>query len=193
MRGLLFLSLVKIGCSGFAGLGWSGSIYVRDPQTKKFGPPSFVSAGGFQPLLAYVGVNVVDCMLLFKSRDYALEFAERSVICNLSAEATFVLWGKKRVRIPGAICHTDAAGLAVGFLAGELLFCGSKDELHENMYNEKSIVRILAGKVQIPSELKMDIDKLNEFMERRYNPWESSAERPNNGNTSAPVSKFDQL
>jgi len=167
-EGVAFLSLLKIGCSGIAGLGWSGTVYVRDPKTKKFGPPSFVSAGGFQPVLIYAGVNVVDGMLLFKSRDSALAFAERSVICNLSFEATFVVWGKKRIRIPGAVCCTDAAGLAVGCLAGELLFCGSKDELHESMYNETSMVKILGGKVQTPSELKPDIDKLNEFMERPY-------------------------
>lgn len=124
----VFLSLVKVGGGGFTGLGWSGTIYVRDPQTKKFGPPSFVSA----------------------------------------------------------------AGLAVGFMAGELYFCGSKDELHEKMYNEKSVVKILSGKVKIPDELKADIEKLNEFMERHCNPWESSGERPINVAAFLSPSKLEE-
>jgi lipid-binding SYLF domain-containing protein len=166
-EGAALLSLGKAGAVGFGAMGWSASVYVKDPVKKEFGPPSFVNAGGVSAGLAYAGLNVVDWLLLFKHRDDAVNFAKRTAHANFSNEASFLVWGRKQMTVPCANSFSDGAGLALGAIELELLFGGPRESLHENMYQTGATVdKILQGEVVIPEELKAGLVKLNLLMKR---------------------------
>ena len=166
-EGAALLSLGKAGAVGFGVMGWSASVYVKDPVKKEFGPPSFVNAGGISAGLAYGGLNAVDCLLLFRNRQDAINFAKRSANFNFSNEASFLAWGRKQMTVPGGNSFSDGAGLALGAIELELLFGGPRDSLHENMYGKGATVdKILLGDVTIPDDLKVGMEKLNLLMKR---------------------------
>lgn len=166
-EGVALLSLCKVGAVGFGVMGWSASVYVKDPVKKEFGPPSFVNAGGGSVGLAYGILDVVDCLLLFRNRDDAIKFAKRTVNFNFSNEASFLVWGRKQMTVPGANSYSDGAGLCLGAIELELLFGGPSNSLHENMYQKDATVdKILVGDVVIPEELKAGLEKLNVLMKR---------------------------
>lgn len=168
-EGIALISLGKwaLWYIGPAGMGWSASIYVKDPVTNEFGPPSFVSAGGISAGLAMIGVNAVDCLILFKNRDDAVNFAKRNVNFNLTSEASWLFWGYKIMTIPGGESYSDALGAAIGLIELELLFGGPRDTLHENMYGKDATVdKILLGDVIIPDDLNATLERLNLLMKR---------------------------
>lgn len=165
-EGVALLRLGKVGAVGFGAIGTTASVYVRNLETKDFGPPSFVSYGGISAGLAYGGLNIVDCVLLFRNREDAIKFAKRSVAANFSNEASFLMWGRKQMTIPGARSFSDGAGLALGAIELELVVGGSRDSLHKNMYQVDSVDKILLGDVAVPEELKEALDKLNVLMKR---------------------------
>lgn len=90
-QGVAVVSMGKLGAVGFGAMGWSSSVYVRDPASNAFGPPSFVNAGGASAGIAYGGLNVVNCLLLFRNREDAIRFAERSATANFSNEASLLV------------------------------------------------------------------------------------------------------
>jgi lipid-binding SYLF domain-containing protein len=164
-EGVALLSLAKGGVSGFGITGWSASVFVKDPVKNIFGPPSFVSVSGLSVGVGYAGLNIVDCLLLFKNRDDAVKFASRETHFNFSNEASLLIWGRKQMTVPGALSASDGAGLCVGFVELELLFGGPRGSLHKNMYQEEATVeKILLGDVAIPEEIKGGLEKLNLLM-----------------------------
>jgi hypothetical protein len=163
-EGIAMLSIYKAGIFGFAAQGWSASVYLKDPITKEFGPPSFVSDSGVSGII-YAGLNAVDCLLLFKKRKNAIKFAKRPVVGNFSNEASLLAWGRKQMTVSGANSYSNGAGLAVGLIQLELLAGGSRNTLHENLYGEGSTVdKILVGAVVIPEEIKAELKNLNRRM-----------------------------
>lgn len=166
-EGAALLSLGKAGAVGFGVMGWSASVYVKDPVKQEFGPPSFVNAGGFSVGLAYGGLNAVDCLILFRNREDAINFAKRRANLNFTNEASFLAWGRKQMTVPGGKSFSDGAGLALGAIELELLFGGPRKSLHGNMYEKGATVdKILLGDVVIPEELKAGLEKLNLLMKR---------------------------
>lgn len=166
-EGVALVSLAKAGAVGFGALGWSASVYLKDPVSNKYGPPAFVNAAGVSAGLFYAGLNVVDFILLFENREDAIAFAKRPAHLNFSNEASFLIWGRKQLIIPGAQEFSDGAGLSLGAIELELLFGGPRNELHNNMYGAGATVnKILAGDVEIPDELKSGLDRLNILMQR---------------------------
>ncbi|MCI5208808.1 MAG: hypothetical protein D3910_08450 [Candidatus Electrothrix sp. ATG2] len=172
-EGVAFLSLGKYPLFFvlFAAMGWSGSVYVKDPVTKEFGPPSFVSAAGLSAGLALLQINAVDCSILFKNRDDAINFAKRNVNVNVSSEAIYLLWGRKLMTIPGGKSFSDGIGFGFALIELELLFGGSRSILHKNMYGEGVTVdKILVGDVPMPDYLTVGLERLNLLMKRRRTP-----------------------
>ncbi|MDD5706983.1 MAG: hypothetical protein PHR35_13755 [Kiritimatiellae bacterium] len=166
-EGAALLWLGKAGAVGFGALGWSASVYVKDPVKKEFGPPSFINAGGVSVGLAYGGLNSVDCLILFRNRQDAINFAKRSAHFNFSNEATFLAWGRKQMTVPGGKSFSNGAGLALGAIELELLFGGPRNSLHENIYGKGATVeKILLGDVTIPEDLKSGLEQLNLLMKR---------------------------
>jgi lipid-binding SYLF domain-containing protein len=166
-EGVALLSLGKAGAIGFGIIGWSASVFVKDPAKNEFGPPSFVDAGGFSIGLAYGVVTSADCLLLFNHREDAVNFAKKSANINFTNEANFLIWGRKQMTISGANSYSDGAGLSLGAVELEFLFGGPRDSMHENMYETGATVdKILAGDVAIPEELKPGLERLNRLMTR---------------------------
>jgi lipid-binding SYLF domain-containing protein len=184
-EGVALLTLVKGGVGGLGITDWTASVFVKDPVKNIFGPPSFVDATGFSIGLGYAGLNIADCLLLFRKRDAAVKFASREKYFNYSHEASFLILGRKQMTVPGACSFSDGAGLCVGFVELEMLFGGPMKELHQNMYNEGATVeKILYGNVSIPDELKSGLEKLNLLMKNGHHnvsapaPKAISAETP---------------
>lgn len=160
-EGVALVSLAKVGVFGFAIFGESVSVYVKNPKTKSFGPPVFRDGGGLQPGLLYAGLNVADCLLLFKNAQTAIRFAEDPFLFNFSNEISFGAWGRKSMT-RGPDYYSDGAGLSLGAIEIELGLTSARDGLHGNLYGgEKSVRRILLGDVKVPPELRSSIDKLN--------------------------------
>jgi lipid-binding SYLF domain-containing protein len=166
--GVALLTLAKVGAIGLGLESASASVYVRNPETKKFGPPAFVGYGGPSIGLLYAGLNLVDCVVLFKSREAAERFAKSGFVLNFSNEASLLIWGRKQMTISGArIKASDGAGLSLGAIELEFLFGGSRNRLHRNMYQADATVdKILVGDVTVPPELAKALEKLNIAMER---------------------------
>lgn len=172
-EGVALLSLGKAGMAGLGLTGWSASIFVKDPATKEFGPPSFLNAAGVSVGLGFLGINSVDCLLLFRSREDAKAFAKKSFNFNFSNEASFLFLGRKQMTISDAKSFSDGAGLSVGFIELEVLIGWRPDSLHEEMYQQGATVdKILLGKVTMPNELNAILAKLNLLMKRGAGPKE---------------------
>ncbi|RWX52010.1 hypothetical protein VU01_10519 [Candidatus Electrothrix marina] len=168
-EGVALISLGKypLGYFVVTAMGWSASVYVKDPVKKEFGPPSFVSAGGLSAGLAAFQVNAFDCLILFKNRDDAIKFAKRSVNLNVSSEGVWLAWGYKVMMIPGSDSFSDGIGVGIALVELELLFGGSRDTLHENMYGKGVTVdKIFLNDVTIPDDLKAGLERLNLLMQR---------------------------
>lgn len=178
-EGVALLTLVKGGVGGLGITDWTASVFVKDPVKNVFGPPSFVDATGFSIGLGYAGVNIADCLLLFRKRDAAVKFASREKHFNYSHEASFLILGRKQMTVPGACSFSDGAGLCVGFVELEMLFGGPMKELHQNMYKEGATVeKILLGNVSMPDELKSGLEKLNLLMKNGHHDVTAPAPKP---------------
>jgi hypothetical protein len=178
-EGVALLTLVKGGVGGLGITDWTASVFVIDPVKKSFGPPSFVSASGFSIGFGYAGLNIADCLLLFRNREAAIRFASREKHFNYSHEASLLILGRKQMTVPGACSFSDGAGLCVGFVELEMLFGGPMKELHQNMYNEGATVeKILYGNVSIPDELKSALEKLNLLMKNGHHNVSAPAPKP---------------
>ena len=163
--GVALLSISKVGAVGVGLMGASASVYMRNPDTNEFGPPSFVTFGGVSIGLAYAGINLVDCLLLFRNQEDVTHFAKKGGLFNFSNEASFGNFGRKQMTIPKANRYTDGAGLAIGAVELEFLVGGPRDSLHHNMYQvDATVDKILLGDVQVPEELKIALEKLNVIM-----------------------------
>jgi len=164
-EGVALVSLGKLGAFGLGVMGKGASVYLKQQDTSRFGPPAFVSYGGVSAGLAYVGVNFADCLILFEKREDAERFAKRSIDFNFSNEASLLIWGRKQMTVPGGMSASDGAGLSVGAIELELLFGGKRKRLHRNLYQADATVdRVLVGDVTIPEELRIALDRLNALM-----------------------------
>jgi lipid-binding SYLF domain-containing protein len=178
-EGVALLSLAKGGVSGCGITGWTASVFVKDPVKNIFGPPSFVDASGFSIGVGYAGLNIADCLLLFRKRDAAVKFASREKYFNYSHEASLLIWGRKQMTVPGAYSFSDGAGLCVGFVELEMLFGGPMESLHQNMYKDGATVeKILSGNVSIPDELKSGLEKLNLLMKNGHQDVSAPVTKP---------------
>ena len=163
--GVGLISLGKAGALGIGGVGWKGTVFVRDQDTGQFGPPSFIGSGGFSIGLAYAGITAVDCLLLFLNREDAIEFAKRKININFTNEATFGIWGRKQMTTSKARFFSDGAGLSVGAIELEFLFGGPLNKLHKNLYHDSvTVEQILNGEVAVPREIVDVLKKLNLLM-----------------------------
>lgn len=164
-EGVALLSLGKAGALGLGVMGWSVSAYVRDPETGQFGPPAFARAAGPSIGLGYLGLNKVDCLILFKERQQAINFALRTASFNFSNEASFFPWGRKQMTLVKDKRVTDGSGLAIGVIELEFLFGGPNNKLHRNLYGSGATVTgILNGETGTPPEMKAALDNLNALM-----------------------------
>lgn len=164
-EGVALLSIGKAGLVGFGVLGFSGTVFVKDAETGQFGPPSFIGASGPSVGLVYGGVNLVDCLLLFRKRADAVALAKRPAAVNFTNEASFAVWGRKSMTVPGGRCFSDGAGLSLGAVELELVFGGPNRGLHRNLYAEDATVdRIHDGSVTVPAELADAIARVNALM-----------------------------
>jgi len=161
-QGIALVQLGKIGAVGFGAMGETVAVFVRDPKTKQFGPPFFSNYGGLSVGLAYGGLNVVDCVVLFASRERAIAFADRPIAANFSNEATFLWAGRKQMTISGGDSYSHGVGLALGCVELEVLVGAPRTGLHSNMYQgETSARKILLGEVTVPPELKQTLQQLD--------------------------------
>lgn len=166
-EGVALVTLGKAGAMGFGLMGASVTVFARDPKTRDFGPPSFVNYVGPSIGLGYGGVDVADCLVLFKQRKDAERLAKRGIGLNFSNEVSFVVWGRKQMTIPGGKSFSDGAGLCLGFIEFEFLFGGPRNSLHRNLYSPDATPdKILSGAVAVPPELKPAMQKLNAVMRR---------------------------
>ena len=168
-EGVALLSLVKAGMGGFGATGWSASVFVKDPVKKEFGAPAFLNAAGVTVGLGYLGINNTDCLLLFRSREDAVGFAKKKVNFHFSNEVSFLFWGRKKMTIADAKSFSDGGGLSLGLLELELLAGWRPDMLHEEMYLQDEVGKILSGEVVIPHDLEAPLAKLNLLMKRTPN------------------------
>ena len=163
--GVGLISLGKAGALGLGGVGWKGTIFVRDPETGRFGPPSFIGSGGFSVGLIYAGITAVDCLLLFLNREDAIDFAKRKTNINFTNEATFGIWGRKQMTTSKGQFFSDGAGLSVGAIELEFLFGGPLDKLHKNLYHDSvTVEQILNGDVAVPKDIADVLERLNLLM-----------------------------
>jgi lipid-binding SYLF domain-containing protein len=161
-EGIALFQMGKVGIWGLGAVGGTATIYLRDETTKAFGPPTFVGLGGPSIGIGYAGVNVVDCLLLFRRREAAIKFAERGGMVNFTHEAAFATAGRKAMKVPGAKSFSDGAGLCLGFIELEFLMGGPKEELHEDIYEvDTSVEKILLGEAGVPDDLKDALNRLN--------------------------------
>lgn len=165
-EGVGLMTLGKAGAVGFGGMGVSGTVFARNPETKEFGPPAFFHYVGISAGIAYGGLNGVNFLLLFDSRDEAIRFARQSAFFSFSNEAAFLIWGRKQITIPSVgQYYSDGALLALGAIEAELYFGGPRNELHKNMYgSDVTVDQILEGDIAVPQELQRAVGKLNERM-----------------------------
>jgi hypothetical protein len=164
-EGVALLSIGKAGLVGFGVLGWKGTVFVKDPGTGRFGPPSFIGAAGPSVGLAYAGINWVDCLLLFRSREDAVALAKRVAALNFTNEASFLLWGRKSMTVRGGRCFSDGGGVSLGAIELELLVGGPNTGLHHRLYADGTTVeQIHAGGVTVPPELADAIARVNAVM-----------------------------
>ena len=161
--GVGLMTLGKAGVYGLGVFGATATIHVRDPETKQFGPPVFMSYGGPSIGLGYAGVNGVNFLLLFENKESAMQFARRGALFNFSNEASFLVWGRKQLTLPNVSrYYSDGAILALGFVEAEFFFGGISDGMHENMYGANvTIEQILSGDVTVPDELQKPLARLN--------------------------------
>jgi hypothetical protein len=189
-EGVALLTLVKGGVGGLGITDWTASVFVKDPVKNLFGPPSFVDATGFSIGLGYAGLNIADCLILFRKRDAAVKFASREKHFNYSHEASFLILGRKQMTVPGACSFSDGAGLCVGFVELEMLFGSPMDEMHRNMYKEGATVeKILLGNVSIPDELTSGLEKLNLVMKNGQHDVSAPAPKPISAETPSAAVK----
>ena len=166
-EGVALLSLGKAGAFGIGVMGATASIYLKNPETDEFGAPSFVGYGGPSIGLLYGFIGAFDCLLLFKNREDVDKFSKKHGAFNFTNEASFMIWGRRQMTIPGALSYSDGAGLSVGAIEFEFLAGGPNDSLHGNMYGvDTTVDKILIGDVQIPEELKEALERLNVLMKR---------------------------
>lgn len=164
-HGVALLRIVKAGVLGIGGQIAEATVYVRNPETGKFGPPAFAGYGGVSLGLVFGVLDIADCAILFEDRADAVAFAKRPIWVNFTNEASFFLWGAKQMTIRGGDSYSDGAGLCLGAIEGELYLGAAKSPLHKALYESDAPPEdILLGKVTIPKGLQASLDGLNKLM-----------------------------
>lgn len=163
---IALFQLGKVGVYGVGGVGGTATVYVRDDDTQPFGPPTFVKLGGPSIRLGYAGLNLCDCLLLFRQKEAAIRFARSSSLVNFTHEAAFLNAGRKAMTVGGSTSFSDGAGLCLGFVELEFMVGGPQNALHKALYDVSAPVdKILLGDVTVPDDLKNAMERLNVLAE----------------------------